>query len=86
MSRAIVIVTYGEVLTEAFAKLVEAFQNLYETIIDKWDEIKQFFVEGQEKLDDRDCIRDTWEVPLKIMKANQVLNRKPVVCRARSYC
>lgn len=81
-----VIVTYGEGLSEVFAKMVEAFQNLHDAAIDKWDDIKQFIAEGQEKLDERDYIRDSWVVPLRIMRANQVLNRKPVVCRARSYC
>lgn len=80
------VLTYGEVLQEVHDKILESFQNLFESALEYWNGIKQFIVGTQEKIGERNSIRDSWVVPLRIMRTNQVLNRKPVVCRARSYC
>lgn len=80
------IIVLGRALEKVCQEITEAFQTLFNAAEDKWEEIKEFIEEHQGKVYERDYIRDSWIVPARIHLMNQVIIRKPIMCRARGNC
>lgn len=76
----------SKLLAESFRELEKAVGVLFNVLMDKWNEIKEFAEQYEVKRTEREYIRNSWVVPAKIAFNSQVLNRKPVMCRARSNC
>lgn len=76
--------TYSEVLTDSLIKLGEAMQVFANAIKEQFDHIKEFIEEHKDLLFFED--KPSWDVPKNLLRKSQVLNRKPVMIRARSYC
>ncbi|WHY76238.1 hypothetical protein QNH20_19225 [Neobacillus sp. WH10] len=76
---------YKVVLIVVFEKVKEAFQMLVDAVIELWDEMVEF----TKQITD-DCLflddKPVWNTPKKFVMKSQVLNRRPLLSRARSCC
>jgi hypothetical protein len=75
-----------EVIGNCSQNLKIAFQDLADAMKETWEDIKEFVEEYEVKRVERDYIRKSWFVPLKITLINQVVDRKPKMIKARSSC
>jgi hypothetical protein len=79
-----IIVIYADEIARCMQRLREAFHALAELVMGHWGAIKQTIEQFEEPvyLDDR----PVWNTPKRVVKKSQVLNRKPLLIRARTYC
>lgn len=78
--------THTEILADCFIKLGEAIRTLSEALSGCWDELKEII----SRIDSHDHItlndNPSWHTPMKLILKSQVVNRKPLLARARSSC
>lgn len=77
--------TYSEVLVDRLIKIGEAFQAFVNAVHNIWRESVEFIEQIHEAyliLDEKSI----WNTPKKLLMKSQVLNRKPLLARARSTC
>jgi site-specific DNA-cytosine methylase len=67
--------------TDLDEELTKAFKEIYQTMTSIWDEIKECF-----KNEYIDIIKVSWPCQSLIKLKSQVMNRKPMLARARSTC
>jgi hypothetical protein len=61
----------------------EAFRNLMNYVIERWSNIKEFVKQYEEQIS---VPKQVFPKRLAISMKSQVINRKPMMVRARSYC
>lgn len=76
-------------LEESMKELAKAFHGMWivikETCMEHWDEIKELaelLTEKQILIEDKPI----WHTPKRLGHTSQVMNRRPLVIRARSCC
>ena len=74
---------FVEAMVRVATAFVEAWQALREIVKDAWDHIKEF-IDNLNTTTDTRPERKGWQMPRKIIKDHQVLNRRPMVAYVRS--